>query len=398
MDVSYLKVQIGESKPIISYFPTPDFSEAKSLFSGIQSDDLVVLSHLQPYFPCTSLLNSVLESPTLSTGDISTNFVGRILTNELNPEIPPSVDSVVCFDEVEVKGFLKNSILKMNPEVWISLGAANISELSDLVFDATGFRVYFGSKKQTSFKILRLSDGDIEQIAPKMPRGVSSESRRFEQDNPVDAFDLVKSRLVNSTPTLESRGFEVAEYIAEGDYIQMYSDIIMSRVDPDIEEVVCNTTELSFTPRVTIPEGKTFAILRASLYVNGVSVFMTEAGNRWVDISFELNEYNQDENNPYKIANDIFLYSGVDLMRQRYVDKHFEYSPHEFFEPEGNITIRGREKDAVGDRDGHYIPAPAVLTFMLIDDLPSDSIDFTREQWGEEKTILSCSEYISTAS
>ncbi len=154
----------------------------------------------------------------------------------------------------------------------------------------------------------------------------------------------------------------------------------------------CKPTKLSFVPNVTMPEGKNKVLLRVSCYVDGNPMFGGDFED-YTDISAIRNNIGV-ENTAESIAEELFLYSGVDLMRQYRMRDHFTYSPqgnwNDPLEAGSEIEIVGR---SITDPIPEFFDAVKnriVLTLKIIDDLPDDAVDFVKEQWGHDVSVSSC--------
>ena len=392
---SCLKIQINELSPYLTHFTEYDFSLALIAYPDMGVEDFVILSHFGQLFPPSSGLNPYLAPPDILLDYNTSAILGRLITNEDIFSHPEGYASVVCFTESLLRDFIKKGFFHENPVGGMSVDTSPIEDLSEILTLEVG-QVLFVKNQRFSIRILRCTEEDLASLdRPVMPNSLI-----YGGDN-KDAFESVKAKLVNKTDTLESDGFGVAEYVNDGDYIQMYSDFAISPSATYGERgsgIVCTPTTLSFIPTVTLPEGKTKVVLRASLRVDGQHFLGSSSNPNFIDITFTLSDYNSENNTPIGIANEIFLYSGVDLMRQRDANRFFDYNPSELTANNVRINILGRVSRNDSNGAGYFLPASAVLTFMLIDDLPVDSVDFTKEQWGGETQVFSCSKFISTQS
>lgn len=159
----------------------------------------------------------------------------------------------------------------------------------------------------------------------------------------------------------------------------------------------CTPTTLKFVPKVILPAGKSRIILRAVLEINGRLVFNYNGNVGFADI-----EYNPlPIATPQQIAKELFLMSGIDLMRQMRAEDHFDFQPYVgTFEdiPAGSpIIITGREKNADSVEGGYvkFIPQSVNLTLKVIDNLPADAVDFVATQWGHDVSVHSCMSIIN---
>ena len=139
---------------------------------------------------------------------------------------------------------------------------------------------------------------------------------------------------------------------------------------------------------VATPE-KPKVTLRVSITVDGRPIFINfENGGRYTDISFNLTDWNSEDNTPQGIVDEIFLYSGIDLMRQRDADSWFTYSPYSTDSTDSPnnvpVTIRGRVSGMPSSQWEIYRDVDCEMTFMLIDNLQPNQIDFTKEQWDKK--------------
>lgn len=166
-------------------------------------------------------------------------------------------------------------------------------------------------------------------------------------------------------------------------------------VPTNSESVSCTPTTLGFVPKVILPAGKEQIILRAVLEVNGEAVFHYNGDDGFADLSVDTGTLDfNNESTPEWIANYLFLYSGIDLMRQMNVRNCFDYSPNGDLAEGQSIYLWGLEENVPdGMLSLPRIPADVKLTFKVIDNLPSNAVDFTLEQWGQDVSVYGCAIY-----
>lgn len=175
----------------------------------------------------------------------------------------------------------------------------------------------------------------------------------------------------------------------------------------DSEDILCIPTSLVFTPKVTLPEGKDRVILRAKIEINGVlTTNGTDYNNNHSDLyqDIRINRDNIDFytdyegsnfNTPEKLATYLFLdYMGLQSLSRGL----FNYDPQHKIETNSPLSIRGFTYEELEEEYGTRIDkivekANVKVTLMLIDNLPSDGIDYVKEQWGEEQVIEGCGYY-----
>lgn len=395
---SFLKVQLEDYEPVVLSLYEDDFSLALEEYPELGLDDLILMSHLGFIFPIIGYLGALLPRPETSRMNLKTMaLVGTLFDRYSVPELKSDTATLGCFTDYFLRYFIAHSIAMEHPHLESAILNSSKEELETIMYDITYERLYV-IDKPVSIKILRCDPEDIN-ILPDIP--VLAMSSPIEIPN-LDAFDIARARLVNENEVLNGKGYSPAEYIAEGDYIQMWSDTALSP-NPDFGDpyvpVYCIPTSIEFLPRVVATPEKPVVTLRVSITVDGRPVFNNyENGGRYTDISFELNDWNSEDNTPQGVVDEIFLYSGIDLMRQRNADSWFTYSPYSTDSPDNvPVTITGRESGRESSMWEEYRDVDCVMTFMIIDDLQPNQIDFTKEQWGEEVNIYSCSEYRSMA-
>ncbi len=159
--------------------------------------------------------------------------------------------------------------------------------------------------------------------------------------------------------------------------------------------IVCTPTSLEFVPNVTLPIDKEQIILRIILEVDGVALLNHNGNEGFADISLTTSQigFIQNRDSPQWIANHLFLYSGIDLMRQMNLGKYFNYQPYSNLGLNQPITISGLATSDMSDEfspSKPTIPASVKLTFKVIDNLPSNAVDFTLVQWGQDMSIYGC--------
>ena len=106
---------------------------------------------------------------------------------------------------------------------------------------------------------------------------------------------------------------------------------------------------------------------------------------------------------PIELARALFLYSGVDLMRQHYMNTFFDYTPYDYIPDnagDGRITITGRNPlpvSPVFEENYRRENFSVTLKLKFASDLGGEDIDYVREQFGREITLHSCSARYNTA-
>lgn len=393
---SFLKVQLEDYEPVVYPIRDEDFSNLLGQYPELGLDDFILMTHLRVLFPPVTDMGALLPFPAMSRMNLKTMaLVGTLFDKSGLPELKSDTATLGCFTDYFLRYFVANSIAMEYPHLESAIMNSSKEELEVIIDDVSGEGLYV-IDKPVSIKILRCDLEDMN-ILPNMP--VLAMSSPIEIPNP-DAFDIARARLVNENEVLNGKGYSPAEYIAEGDYIQMWTDTVLSP-NPDFGDpiVACTPTSIEFLPRVVATPEKPQVTLRVSITVDGRPVFINfEDGNRYTDISFNLFEFNSEDNTPQGVVDEIFLYSGIDLMRQRGAESWFLHSPYSTDSPDNvPVTIRGRESGRASTTWEEYRDVECVMTFMLIDNLQPNQIDFTKEQWGEEVSIYSCSEFRNMA-
>lgn len=187
-------------------------------------------------------------------------------------------------------------------------------------------------------------------------------------------------------------------------------DSFIAALDESLKDspgILCIPTSLLFTPEVTLPEGKDRIILRAKIEIDGeLTTNGTDYNNNHSDlyqdirinrenIDFYTNHEGANFNTPEKLAEYLFLdYMGLQSLSRGL----FKYEPEHTLETNSPISIRGFTYEELEEEYGTRIDkivekANVKVTLMLIDNLPSDGIDYVKEQWGEEQVIEGCGYY-----
>lgn len=205
----------------------------------------------------------------------------------------------------------------------------------------------------------------------------------------------------NGCPTAFAyvRGGE-AKVWQKGDVAARAGDYANRLVARELLEFTCSPTSLSFVPTVTAPTGKPKVMLRVRLETHDPNY--SEPRIRTINIV--ANTKSGTGNTAHQIADDLFLVSGFDLMRQRAVRNFFQYTPRkDAGSPElaagEAIVLTGNPSNAAADPAMYrVIPMPIELVFELIPavELPADTVDFTALQWGSEQTVHSCAAIFNT--
>ena len=187
-------------------------------------------------------------------------------------------------------------------------------------------------------------------------------------------------------------------------------DSFIAALDESLKDspgILCIPTSLLFTPEVTLPSGKDRIILRAKIEINGeLTTIGTDYTNTHSDlyqdirinrenIDFYTNHEGANFNTPEKLAEYLFLdYMGLQSLSRGL----FKYEPEHTLETNSPISIRGFTYEELEEEYGTRIDkivekANVKVTLMLIDNLPSDGVDYVKEQWGEEQVIEGCGYY-----
>lgn len=395
---SFLKVQLEDYEPVVLTLYNEDFSTLLRQYPELGLDDFILMSHLRFMFPVVSDIGALLPYPEMSRMNLKAMaMVGTLFDKDAVPELKSDTATLGCFTDYFLRYFIVNSIAMEYPHLESIIMNSSKEELDVILYDVSDERLYV-IDKPVSLKILRCDLEDMD-IVPNIP--TLARIAPVGLLNP-DAFDIAKARLVNENEVLNGKGYSPAEYIAEGDYIQMWSDTALSP-NPDFGDpnvpVSCIPTSIEFLPRVVATPEKPKVTLRVSITVDDRDIFFNfENGGRYRDISFELDDWNSEDNTPQGVVDEIFLQSGIDLMRQMGANSWFTYSPYSTDIPNiVPVVITGRESGMESSMWEEYTDVDCVMTFMIIDDLQPNQIDFTKEQWGEEVNIYSCSEYRSMA-
>lgn len=161
---------------------------------------------------------------------------------------------------------------------------------------------------------------------------------------------------------------------------------------------------MTFLPKVTLPLDKDRVILRYSLEINGelfnggsdydnnYNEHYTDLRLNRANIDFYTESKSKDCNTAEFIAEYLILGSnGLFYL----VKDSFQFTPARTLSAGESLTIGGmtvkQAKLLLGDDAVDYdvFPAAVKLTFMVIDNLPADAVDFTQEVWGSDVSICS---------
>lgn len=234
---SCLKVQIGNSPSFIISFTGANLEYAVDSVGNL--DDLIVFSHLYNFFGFGS--DWANTSPMISiTGTPTFTLIGNTADSKSLINHPDSL-SLVCFtqqtlkDEISTQVPLENGSFIMSEEEWRTLiQSTNFTDLNSVLSELSpDFNSVNIIDKRTTLKVMRCTSADMLTLP----------LRHSDAPNYVDAFDLVKSKLVNKVSLLDGNGLSPAVYHADGDYIEFTADcaIQMSNPIPDLEPPIILT-------------------------------------------------------------------------------------------------------------------------------------------------------------
>lgn len=173
------------------------------------------------------------------------------------------------------------------------------------------------------------------------------------------------------------------------------------------DSFVSTETSLKFLPKVSLPEGKDSAILRFRLEVDGnLRAWATDPSGNYrqpykdikinrTDLESFMAPVGTDRTLPYYLANHVFLSSKG---AQPDLREYFKFVPSDELEPGDALEIRGHDYEELlaeygTDPSMNVVEGNVKLTFVVIDGLPNDSIDYVEEQWGENVVVESHSYY-----
>ena len=212
---SFLKVQLEDYEPVVLSLYNEDFSTLLRQYPELGLDDFILMSHLRFMFPIVSGIGGLLPYPEISRMNLkATAMVGTLFDKNAVPELKSDTATLGCFTDYFLRYFIVNSVAMEHPHLESAIMNSSKEELETIIYDITRESLYV-IDKPVSIKILRCSLEDMN-ILPNLP------------PLPRDAFDIAKARLVNENGVLNGKGYSPAEYIAKGDYIQMWSDTALS--------------------------------------------------------------------------------------------------------------------------------------------------------------------------
>lgn len=225
---------------------------------------------------------------------------------------------------------------------------------------------------------------------------------------PFDVTPEYNTLTAKATPDVpaEQDIFYSLDGAVEGGTVTIVSHAVIQFTPP----IACIPTTLSFVPTVTLPEGKNRVILRMSYEVNGNLLHYPQDydGNTTVEYGdLVMSRSSMDyfgatsgvsKNTAEFIAH--YLFQGSGSLHGIVAVKKFTvtgvlFSPATWLTAGQTLSISGQNRasfeSAIDDPEYYEInPATVKLTFKVIDDLPSDAVDFTLEQWGQDTTINGC--------
>lgn len=151
----------------------------------------------------------------------------------------------------------------------------------------------------------------------------------------------------------------------------------------------CQPNELSFIPSVVVTDLDTEVLMHYELSIDGAVTSNT--------IVLPANAYSDKLNNAARLAELLFLYSGVDLMRQQDMRNYFEYSPYDDLTSLSPIVITGYTSDVANPNPYNFEiePHTIILTLKTIPVLGFNQLDYVAEQWGTNQVLRSCSSFIN---
>lgn len=234
---SCLKVQVGNSPSFIISFTGANLEYAVDSVGNL--DDLIVFSHLYNFFGFGS--DWANTAPMISiTGTATFTLIGNTADSKSLINHPDSL-SLVCFTQQSLKDELSTQIplidgsFIMPEEEWRALiQSTDFADLTSVLSEvSSNFSAVTITDKPTTLKVMRCTSADMLTLPP----------HHSDAPNYVDAFDLVKSKLVNKVSLLDGNGLSPAVYHADGDYIEFTADcaIQMSNPVPDLEPPIILT-------------------------------------------------------------------------------------------------------------------------------------------------------------
>ncbi len=233
---SCLKVQVGNKPPFITSCTGENLEYAVDSVGNL--DDLIIFSHLYNFFGFSSEWTYV--APMMSiTGTPSDVLIGYTADSKILINHPDSL-SLACFTQQTLKDelsrqapFVDGSYI-MSEEEWRALiQSTSFENLNSVLSEALDGNEMTVITERTKLKVMRCTSADMLTLPP----------RHSDAPNYVDAFDLVKAKLVNKVSLLDGNGLAPAVYHADGDYIEFTADcaIQMFNAVPDLEPPIILT-------------------------------------------------------------------------------------------------------------------------------------------------------------
>ncbi len=217
---SCLKTQINNKDALVTSFHTNMFDIAVNVVAGSSVGDLIAFTHLSNFFGNFS--EWLYVTPTISfLGSVPNTMMGGVADSEMLTGHPVDSLSFVGFTKQTLKDAIASEVPRsdsgavMGGLEWRTL--INKTDFADLnkVIEANspnGAMITVVDAK-TTLKIMRCTQSDIDGLG-----------RHSDYPDYVDAFDIVKAKLVNNVELLNNTGLAPAVYHADGDYIEFIAD------------------------------------------------------------------------------------------------------------------------------------------------------------------------------
>lgn len=381
-----LKVSVGNREPKIFSFQNYDFQPFIQTNPTLDEKELAVSILMERVF-----LGFGSQSGILFSGEVtpSSNIYGGGLFNKFTLDGMEDRVTFAGFSEHRIKSLLLDMMTFVDidgneiPPQGLSMDST-IDEFEEFINIGTPVEINI-QEGNSDIRIYKMSSAEI--VALELGTPYSYE----------DCFEYLKDSVDYSTAVLDSEGYKKSQYSSSGDYVEIKSNYSIVQ-----QEMVCTPTELRFTPNVTIPSGKDKVLLRFRLEdANGFSIKNFNGETEFVENVFYKDEFDRDgdgflENDAEDIAQYLFLYSGVDMMRQMDVGDYFGYTPYSL-DGLSEIHIYGYDSNGTNAReDKQFFQGEYKLILQTIPNLPSDSVDFVKEQFGGEVEIYSCGAAFNT--
>lgn len=205
---SCLKLQMNDLDPIIVHFKNHDFDTQSASI-----DDLRVFAHLSIFFPADTYWHRFAPPPAEMFDMASFFILGATYNSNLLNGHPTDSHSMACFSKEKLKDFLTQGLISINPDIAEVVKNASLSEIQSIL-ESNGIFEFLVIDTPITMKVLRCTRDEIKALDPYGA-----------MDFPyTDAFDLVKERLANRVPVLESNNLTIATYVEDGDYIEFYAE------------------------------------------------------------------------------------------------------------------------------------------------------------------------------